>query len=70
MLEKINQYTISFQKNHKTITAAITMILFIMIAAIFIPIAILYIIGSLFHKVFFTGLIYKKENNRPKLTWI
>lgn len=41
------------------------------LGTIFIGLPVLFIIGSMFHSSFYTGVIYKKDsNNKPKKTWL
>lgn len=40
------------------------------LATIFIGLPVLFIIGSALHSSFYTGVIYKKVDGKPKKTWL
>lgn len=69
-LEKIDIWYIPFQKKHPTITKIAIYILIAVVIVLFIPLCILFIIGSVIHSCFYTGVIYKKTNNKPERVWI
>lgn len=37
---------------------------------IFVGIPVLLFIGAILHSYFYTGVIYKKKNNKPDRTWL
>lgn len=61
-LERLHKHKILFN---------IFLFIFALIAiALFIPLAIIFIIGSALHNSFYTGVVYRKVGDQPRKTWI
>jgi hypothetical protein len=69
-LEKIDKYFIPFLKKHPIISTIVIVALIISVIILFIPLFILFIIGYTLHRCFYTGIVYKNVNGKPRQTWI